>query len=56
MEAVEQNADDCLGGTRVVNDLKTHNFHEKEPMEVSLQHGWSIHICRSVIGVVVVQR
>lgn len=24
MGAVEQNADDCLGGTGVVNDLKTH--------------------------------
>lgn len=41
MEAVEQNTDDCLGGTRVVNDLKTHNFHEKQPMEVSLQRSFS---------------
>lgn len=38
MEAVEQNTDDGLGGTRVVDDLRTHNLHEREPMDVCPVH------------------
>lgn len=37
MEAVEENADYCLGGTRVVNNLRTHNLHKKGQINPSLQ-------------------
>lgn len=37
MGAVEENADYCLGGTRVVNNLRTHNLYKKAQINASFQ-------------------